>query len=36
MANIVNLDAYFEEVDLLKQQINKQVFYITENIATCN
>lgn len=32
MANIVNLDAYFEEVDLLKQQINKQVSYITENI----
>lgn len=32
MDNIVNLDTYFEEVDLLKQQINKQVSYITENI----
>lgn len=32
MANITNLDAYFEEIDLLKQQINKQVSYITENI----
>lgn len=36
MANIVNLDAYFEEVDLLKQQINKQVSYITENIQQFN
>lgn len=32
MANIDNLDAYFEKVDLLKQQINKQVSRITENI----
>lgn len=32
MANIINLDAYFKEVDLLKQQINKQVSRITENI----
>lgn len=32
MATIINLDAYFEEVDLLKQQINKQVSRITENI----
>lgn len=36
MTNIVNLDAYFEEVDLLKQQINKQVSYITENIQHFN
>ena len=36
MSNIVNLDAYFEEVDLLKQQINKQVSYITENIQHFN
>lgn len=32
MSNITKLDAYFEEVDLLKQQVNKQVSYITENI----
>lgn len=32
MADIINLDAYFEEVNLLKQQINKQVSKITENI----
>ena len=36
MANIVNLDTYFEEVDLLKQQINKQVSRITENIQQFN
>lgn len=32
MANITNLDPYFEEIDSLKQQINKQVSRITENI----
>lgn len=32
MSNITKLDAYFEEIDLLKQQINKQVSRITENI----
>lgn len=36
MANIINLDAYFEEVDLLKQQINKQISRITENIQQFN
>lgn len=36
MANIVNLDAYFEEVELLKQQINKQVSRITDNIQQFN
>ena len=36
MTNIVNLDPYFEEVDLLKQQINKQVSYINENIHHFN
>lgn len=36
MTNIINLDAYFEEVDLLKQKINKQVSYITENIQHFN
>lgn len=36
MPNIINLDAYFEEVDLLKQQINKQAYYITENIQHFN
>lgn len=32
MNNIINLDTYFEEVNLLKQQINKQVSRITDNI----
>ena len=36
MANITNLDAYFEEIDLLKQQIDKQVSYITQNIQHFN
>lgn len=36
MADIINLDAYFEEVGLLKQQINKQAYYITENIQHFN
>lgn len=32
MSNIVNLDVYFQEVDLLKQEIEKQVNHINENI----
>lgn len=36
MTNTVNLDAYFEEIDLLKQQIEKQVERINENIQQFN
>lgn len=36
MTNIVNLDAYFEEIDLLKQEIEKQVNRINENIQKFN
>jgi hypothetical protein len=36
MTNIINLDAYFEEVDLLKQEIEKQVNRINENIQQFN
>lgn len=36
MTNIVNLDTYFEEIDLLKQEIEKQVNRINENIQQFN
>lgn len=36
MSNIINLDAYFEEIDLLKQEIEKQVNRINENIQQFN
>lgn len=36
MTNIVNLDTYFQEVDLLKQEIEKQVNRINENIQQFN
>ena len=36
MTNIVNLDAYFQEINLLKQEIEKQVNRINENIQQFN
>lgn len=36
MSNLTNLDVYFEEIDVLKQQINKQVSRIADNIQQFN
>ena len=36
MTDIINLDAYFQEVELLKQEIEKQVNHINENIQQFN